>query len=237
MPQKYSRQIRALALGLMMGVGGVSYKHTQIAEMIKDYFKIDVAVGTLRNWKSQKKEQMKKYAITEAYIQEVMADALSGKLKADKKPIEPEDKEKAEKVEAITRIPAFDSIADIISYVESRGYLMGSPQDIIAQLEANGLTVLKKGQLHLGPQALSWGEFDLDFEALGKNIGANPVILFYWALYSKACENRGEALPRLEEYVTGCVIDAMSARKWWMAAIHGSLPSALQIPKKAKKEE
>lgn len=236
MPQKIPRKMRAVALGLLTGVGGVSYTYKEMADMLKDHFDIEVAVGTLANWKSTKEEQMKKYSITDQYIQEVISDALAGKLKAGDEPSEPE-KEEEKKVEAITRIPAFDSIADIISYVESRGYLMGSPQDIIGQLEANGLTVLKKGQLHLGPQVLSWGEFDLDFEALGKNIGANPVILFYWALYSKACENRGEDLPRLEEYVTGCVIDAMSARKWWMAAIHGSLPSALQIPKKAKKED
>ena len=228
------RNVRAFAFGLMRGVGGVSYTHRETSTLLKERFGVEVSPRTLRNWKSDMVNQMSKYAITEDYIQEQIAIGLSGSLSDDDAPSDapsddPRDVIKTPLEEdpspdgdepVVGTVPHFMSLAEMVGYMESQGFIVAtSSQDLRTILDSRGFQLLDKGALQYGPDIISLEPITLDFEAVGKQIGGNAVIMWYYGLARKLAELVGEDPPELVDYVTSCVVDAMVARKYNMALL------------------
>lgn len=233
MPVAIPREVRAFAFGLIMGVGGSPYKPREIVRLINERFAVKISSKTISNWKANLPHHMEKYSIEEDYVKEVIDRCLLGDQNHQGIP-EEKDREVTgnpprevdddrEHSEEIKSFPPFASLVEMISYMNGKGYLVGSERDVISQLEATGLTVLKKGQLHVGPQIFSWKPIELDFGAIGKSITTNPIIAFWYAVYRKSCENKGKEPADLVLYVTDCVNDANTSRKWNLALIRGEL--------------
>jgi hypothetical protein len=241
MPEAIPREVRAFTLGLIMGVGGSPYKPREITRLVKERFGVDVSTKTISNWKSNLPETMEKYKITDAYVKEVIDRGLFGDLREQgsskelvgetvgKESTEPREEPKDDtnkkdtSADTVKELPMFKSIPEMISYMDGKGYLVGSERDIISQLEANGLTVFKKDQLHVGRQIFSWKPIELDLGAIGKAIATNPLIAFWYAVYRKACEDKGKEPADLVVYVTDCVNDANTSRQWNFALIRGEI--------------
>lgn len=234
MPPPISREVRAFAFGLMKGVGGVSYNHRDTSALLKERFNVTVSPKTLRNWKSDMVNQMSKYAITEDYIQELIGKGLSGALRdEDTNGVTPKDESEDEVPGPIDEelspgsddpwagtLPQFASLADVVGFMEGQGFIVAtSDQDLREILRQSGLTVLEKGALRFGPEIISVDPIEMDFEVVGKKIAGNPVIMWYYALARKLAVLTGEDPPELDLFVTGCVVDAMVARKWNMAVL------------------
>jgi len=214
------RDVRALVFGLLQGkVGGSPLPPRDIVRLIKERFGIDLSPKTLSNWKSNLKGEMEKYGITEADIDDAIGRGLAGKgLEVEHSA--DEDKEEERKLLDLKSA----AIADIINYVEKQGFIVTSGlQDMVDLLEQKGMTVLGRDELQIGPQILSWEPIEIDFEAIGMNIATNPIIAWYFALYRKLCEIKGEEPPSLQKFVTDCVIDTMTSRDWWMAVLRGRI--------------
>lgn len=237
MTRPIPREARAFAFGLLLGVGGSPYEPREIINLVRERFGVNIASKTISNWKGDIPGYMQRYNIGEDYIREVIERGLLGAEKGQgsageddrevigRLPGEGEDDR--EVPEEVASPPSFSSLAEMVGYMEKQGFVVAtSDQDLRDILERNDYTLLKKGQLEIGPQILSWTPIELDFEAVGKQIAGNVVILWYWAVFRKLCELKGDETPDLAEYVTSCVVDAMTApgREWMMALVKGGPP-------------
>ena len=234
MPEAIPREVRAFTFGLIMGVGGSPYKPREIARLVKERFGTSISTKTISNWKSNLPDYMKTYNITEEYVKEVIDRGLFGDLRekgsskepvgepkgTTKEPLLPKGNKEEEKRPEGNKLPTFVSLADMVGYMERQGFIVAtSDQDLRDILNQNGFTLLEKGALQYGPEIISVEPIELDFELVGKQIGGNTVIMWYYALARKLAMLTGEEPPELVEYVTGCVVDAMVARKWNMAVL------------------
>jgi len=230
MPAAITREVRAFAFGLIMGVGGSPYKPREIVRLIDERFGVSISTKTISNWKSDLRGYMERYNIGEVYIKEVIDRGLFGAPKHEGDP-EEEDREDEgtlprernagrELPEEVGTLPLFASLAEMVGYMESQGFIVAtSDQDLRNILSGNGYTLLEKGALRYGPEIISLEPLELDFEAVGKQIGGNAVIMWYYGLARKLAELTNEESPELVDYVTSCVVDAMVARKYNMALL------------------
>lgn len=242
MPAPIPREARAFTLGLIMGVGGSPYKPRDISRLVKERFGVNISTQTIFNWKSNLPKTMETYKITNEYIKEVIDRGLFGDLREQVKskessgeplgslqvtpqvtPKEGDSGSGPPSENGIEEKLLFKSIPEMISYMDGKGYVVGSEQDVISQLEANGLTVIKKGQLQVGSQIFSWKPIELDLGAIGKGVVTNPIIAFWYAVYRRFCEDKGREPVDLVAYVTDCVNDANTSRKLNLALIRGEL--------------
>ncbi len=247
MPVKYSKEVRAFALGLMLGVGGAPYDPPAVRSTIIERFGDEITTKTLSNWKSDLEGQREKYNIPMEYIQEVLGrafkDATGAKLKREESgkpngknpgrktgPNGPGEDDSGngsddsgngkERPEEVVPVPVFTTLGEMVGYMEQRGFIVAtSDQDLRKILESNGYTLLEKGALRYGRDIISLEPIVLDFEAVGKQIGGNAVIMWYYGLARKLAELAKEEPPELVDYVTSCVVDAMVARKYNMALL------------------
>jgi len=230
-----SKEVRAFAFGLIKGVGGSPYQPREIVRLINERFGTKISPKTISNWKLDLPGYMKKYSIKDDYIKEVIDRGLLGAIKSDRIPedLEKESEDIAgappgevdevrEPPKEVMALPAFASLAEMVGYMEQQGFIVAtSDQDLRDILNQNGFTLLEKGALQYGPEIISIEPIELDFEVVGKKIAGNPIIMWYYALARKLAKLTGEDPPELDVYVTGCVVDAMVARKWNMAVLRG----------------
>jgi len=217
-----TRDVRAFAFGLMEGVGGTSYKYSEIATLLNNRFSVDIKPKTLRNWSSDRVNQKAKYGITDDYIQEIIAAGLAGKietpLEVDEPPssvidIEEEPVEIIEDEDSTPSTPeeklVFKSIAEVISYAEGQGFFVGkNKQDLIQLLESLNMTAIENADQMMGIEELFIEPLELDMEIVGRNVVTNPVIQFYYAIARKrhkAREPDGDL--DINEWITACVVD------------------------------
>lgn len=233
MPAPISKEVRAFAFGLIKGVGGSPYTPREIVRLINERFETKISPKTISNWKLDLPGYMKKYGIGDDYIKEVIDRGLFGAIKPERIPEDLEEKnedvggtpprevdEVKELREEIMALPAFASLAEMVGYMERQGFIVAtSDQDLRDILNQSGLTVLEKGALQYGPEIISIDPIEMDFEVVGKKIAGNPVIMWYYALARKLSALTGEEPPELDLFVTGCVVDAMVARRWNMAVL------------------
>ncbi len=228
------RNVRAFAFGLMRGVGGVSYTHRETSALLKERFGATVSPRTLRNWKSDMVNQMTKFSITEDYIQEQIGIGLSGSLSDNDTANDAPNDDPSDVIETppkedpspggdepvVGDVPHFMSLAEMVGYMEGQGFIVAtSSQDLRKILDSRGFQLFDKGALRYGPEIISLEPITLDFEAVGKQIGGNAVIMWYYGLARRLAELTGEKPPELVDYVTSCVVDAMVARKYNMALL------------------
>lgn len=233
MPAAISKEVRAFVFGLIKGVGGSPYKPREIVRLIDERFATKISPKTVSNWKLDLPGYMEKYGIDDDYIKEVIDRGLFGAIKpeGDTEDIEEknEDVEGApprevdevrEPPKEVMALPEFSSLAEMVGYMERQGFIVAtSDQDLRDILNQSGLTVLEKGALQYGPEIISIDPIEMDFEVVGKKIAGNPVIMWYYALARKLAKLTGEDPPELDLFVTGCVVDAMVARRWNMAVL------------------
>jgi len=230
MPAAISKEVKAFAFGLIKGVGGSPYSPSEITRMVNERFGVKIASKTISNWKSDLPSYMKKYGIDDNYVKEVIDRGLFGAIKpqGDAGEEEGEDEGNLPQAESpgreppqeINSLPNFGSLAEMVAYMERQGFIVAtSDQDLRDILNNNGFTLLKDGALQYGPEIISLEPLQLDFEAVGKQIGGNAVIMWYYGLARKLAELAGEESPELVDYVTSCVVDAMVARKYNMALL------------------
>jgi len=237
MPVAIPREVRAFAFGLIMGVGGSPYKPREIVRLINERFEVKISSKTISNWKANLPEFMVKYSITDDYVKEVIDRGLFGDLR-EKGESKEENRDFKEEEEPQGQPPlakgrnddeilpegniplTFKSLADMVGHMESEGFIVAtSDQDLRNILSQNGLTLLEKGALRYGPDIISLEPIELDFEAVGKQIAGNAVIMWYYGLARKLATMSNEEAPELIDYVTSCVVDAMVARKYNMALL------------------
>jgi len=233
MPAPISKEVRAFAFGLIKGVGGSPYMPREIVRLINERFGVKISPKTISNWKLDLPGYMEKYGIRDDYIKEVIDRGLLGAIKPDRIPEDLEEKredvvgtppgevdEVREPPKEVIALPAFASLAEMVGYMEQQGFIVAtSDQDLRDILDSNGFTLLDKGALRYGPDIISLEPITLDFEAVGKQIGGNAVIMWYYGLTRKLAELAEEKPPELVDYVTSCVVDAMVARKYNMALL------------------
>ncbi|MBA7658950.1 hypothetical protein ES703_66913 [subsurface metagenome] len=104
---------------------------------------------------------------------------------------------------------SFDSTADIISYVEGEGFIVGkNMKDMISIMEANGLQVVDKENTLFGVENLFIEPFEIDVEAVGRSVTGNPVIMLYYAIELKSQRDKGAPkVLDLGEWLTSCVVN------------------------------
>lgn len=216
-------EVRALALGCLMGINGKPMAPKMISALIKEQYKLDINPKTLQNWVPQIDAVMKKYGITHQHIEEVMIRAMAGKpiditvrQSEEDAPVEDQGPLRGGSLIPNAR-EGTKTVSEAIRLLEGQGFIVSKDlQDILSLLEQEGYNVLRKGQLQIGPQILDISPITLDFDALGKSIAVNPIIQFYYSLGRRVNPSLDPA-----EFITACVIDAMVARKWNMAVVIG----------------
>lgn len=215
-PGSIPREVRALCMGLLLGVGGAPLDYKSISSLIKERFGLDISPRTLKNWPPKLPDMMKKYGITHAYIEEVVLRLMAGKKpdsagirKVTSDEIVEEEKKSLSESKPSEGPLTFNSIADVMSYMEGQGFVVGkSVSDLISILEANGLRVFDKEQSIFGVENLFIEPIELDIEAVGRNITGNPVIMLYFAL-----ERRKQEDLDLAEWITSCIVNIYNPRE------------------------
>ncbi len=198
MPRGYGgavpKDARIFAIGLILGFGG-KYGPTQIAQIVNDRFGIDVKPKTISNWKSKLPPEMTKYGITEGDAREAVARCLIGdqRKSEDIDELKREEPQEGKGTHLELKTPpgdpetpppslSFSNIAEIISYCEGQGFIVGKDiEDIKLILAANNLRVIDNSGELIGVEDIFVSSIELDIEVVGRNIVANPIIGFYYA--------------------------------------------------------
>lgn len=202
MPRGYGGAIpkdaRTFAIGLILGFGG-DYPPMAIAKIVNERFGIEVKPKTISNWKSKLPVEMEKYGITKRDCSEAVARGLMGDQRKS------EDIEELQKVEekegkgtplvpktppgeTETPLPSliFKNTAEIISFCEDQGFIVGKDlEDIKHILAANNLRVMDDSEEILGLSDIFTTPIELEIDVVGRNIVANPIIGFYYAYERK----------------------------------------------------
>ncbi|MBA7609123.1 hypothetical protein ES703_16310 [subsurface metagenome] len=223
MPRGYGGAIpkdaRTFAIGLILGFGGVKYGPTDIARIVNERFDVIVKPKTISNWKSALPVEMEKHGITERECKEAVARGLIGDLRKsedidelqrdeerDRKGAPLEPKTPLGEPETPIRSLSFSSIAEVLSFCEQQGFIVGKDlEDIKIILAANNLKVTDGSGEILGIADIFVTPIELDIEVVGRGIVANPIIGFYYAY-----ERKRDPKLDLAQWLTTCVAELYS---------------------------
>jgi len=214
------KDARTFAIGLLLGFGG-DYAPMAIAKIVNERFGIDVKPKTISNWKSKLPVEMEKYGVTEREAKEAVARGLIGdqRKSEDIEELKREGEREEEgtplgqetppgEPETQIRPLNFRNIAEIISYCEGQGFIVGKDlEDIKLILAANNLRVIDDSGELIGIEDIFITPIELDIEVVGRNIVANPIIGFYYAYERKRSQK-----PDLDiaQWITTCIAELYS---------------------------
>ena len=213
-------EVRAFTFGLIMGVAGESYKPSTISRMVNERFGYNVSPKAISNWKYNLPQEMQKHDITEGHIKEAIARGLLGDQRT-REQIEEELKElEGKKLREVTpdevpvvrdhgdegKVPlTFNNTAEIISYCEGQGFIVGKDlEDIKLILAANNLRVIDDYGELIGIEDIFITPIELNIDVVGRNIVANPIIGFYYA-YERKRQNKSDL--DIAQWITTCIAE------------------------------
>ena len=105
----------------------------------------------------------------------------------------------------------FSTVAEVVAYIEGQGFMIGKNEaDIITQLEAKNLSVIRNADKMVGVEEIFITPLELDMEVVGRNIVANPIIQFYFAIARKLHSTTASETDKdldITEWITACVLD------------------------------
>jgi len=223
MPRGHGRAIpkdaRTFAIGLLLGFGG-DFAPMAIAKIVNERFGVDVKPKTISNWKSKLPVEMEKYGVTERDAREAVARGFMGdqRKSEDIEELQRESEREDEGTPLRQETPpgepetihplTFNNIAEIISYCEGQGFIVGKDlEDIKLILAANNLKVVDGSGELIGIEDIFATQIELDIEVVGRNIVANPIIGFYYAY-----ERKRSNTPNLDlaQWITTCIAELYS---------------------------
>lgn len=213
------KDARTFAIGLILGFGGAKYGPTDIAKIVNERFDVEVKPKTISNWKSTLPAEMEKHGITERECREAVARGLigdlrksedieelqrDGKREGEGAPLEP--KTPQGEPETPIRSLSFSNVAEVISFCEEQGFIVGKDlEDIKLILAANNLRVMDDSEERFNVEDIFITPIELDIEVVGRNIVANPIIGFYYAY-----ERRNDPSLDLSVWITNKLVELYS---------------------------
>lgn len=220
MPIKISMEVRAFALGLLLGAGGMPYSNKEIAKLVEDRFGKKISAKTIKNWNYDIPAQMERHQITDEYIKEVVARVLVGDLRKkeiiladDEEPLVEIDEKTRETTRLETAVGGalkFNTIAEMISYCEQQGFKIAKNDgDLITMVESMNKIVIDADKSLIGLENLFVEDMTLDIETVGRNIISNPVIGMYYAIENRYQKSRNPELKQLDlvAWATTCIVE------------------------------